>query len=35
MSYPTQEVNSKAGTGVWSPKGMGLSVKEWEPKVKV
>ena len=35
MSYPTQEVKSKAGTGVGSPKGTDLRAKEQGPKVKV
>ena len=35
MSYPTQEVKSKAETGVGLPSGTGLRPKEQGPKVKV
>ena len=35
MSYPTQEENSKMGTGVGLPTGTGLRAKEQGPKVNV
>ena len=35
MSYPTQEVNNKMGTGVGLPSETGLREKEQGPKVKV
>ena len=35
MSYPTQEENSKTGTGIGSPTETGLRAKEQGPKVKV